>query len=154
NISERVRKGDAADLIAVSPLLLETLQREGKIDPDIRTPIAKVGYGVFVKKGAAPPDISSVEALKRALLNVRSIAFFPPLPGGGYGPTGAYQVRLVERLGISADIKQKIVESGAPRPGQVISAPIFELVASGGAEIGVAMISEILQAPGVDFVGP
>ena len=36
----------------------------------------------------------------------------------------------------------------------LVSAPIFELVASGGAEIGVAMISEILQAPGVDFVGP
>jgi molybdate transport system substrate-binding protein len=154
NIAERVRKGDVADLVAVSPPQWEALRREGKLDPDIRIAIAKVGYGVFVKKGAARPDISSVEALKRALLNARSIAFFPPLPGGGRGPAGAYQVRLVEQLGISADIKQKIVESSAPRPGQVISAPIFEVVASGGAEIGVAMISEILQAPGVDLVGP
>jgi molybdate transport system substrate-binding protein len=154
NIAERVRKGDVADLVAVSPPQWEALQREGKLDPDIRIAIAKVGYGVFVKQGATRPDISSVEALKRALLNARSIAFLPPLPGGGRGPTGVYQVRLVEQLGVSADIKQKIVESSAPRPGQVITAPFFELVASGGAEIGVAMISEILHAPGVDFVGP
>jgi molybdate transport system substrate-binding protein len=154
DIVERIGKGDVADLVAVSPPQWEALRRDGKIDPEIQIAIAKVGYGVFVKKGAARPDISSVEALKRSLLNARSIAFFPPLPGGRRGPTGAYQVRLVEQLGISADIKQKIVESSAPRPGQVISAPIFELVASGGAEIGVAMISEILQAPEVDFVGP
>jgi len=154
DIVERIGKGDVADLVAVSPPQWEALRRDGKIDPEIQIAIAKVGYGVFVKKGAARPDISSVEALKRSLLNARSIAFFPPLPGGRRGPTGAYQVRLVEQLGISADIKQKIVESSAPRPGQVISAPIFELVASGGAEIGVAMISDLLQAPEVDFVGP
>lgn len=153
-IADHIRKGDAADLIAVSPPQWDALRREGKLNPDIRIAIAKVGYGVFVKQGASRPDISSVDALKRALLNARSIAFFPPLPGGGRGPTAAYQVRLVEQLGISADIKQKIVESNAPGPGQIISAPYFELVAGGSAELGVAMISEILQAPGVDFVGP
>lgn len=153
-IADRIRKGEAADLIAVSPPQWEALRHEGKLNPDIQIAIAKVGYGVFVKKGAARPDISSVDAFKRALLNARSIAFIPPLPGGGRGPTSAYQVRLVEQLGISAEIKQKIVESNAPRPGQVIAAPYFELVASGGAEIGVAMISEILQDSSIDFVGP
>lgn len=153
-IADHIRKGDAADLIAVSPPQWDALRRDGKLNPDIRIAIAKVGYGMFVKKGAARPDISSVEAFKRALLNARSIAFFPRLPGGGRGPTAAYQVQLIEQLGISADIKQKIVESDAPRPGQVISAPYFELVAGGSAELGIAMISEILQAPGVDFVGP
>jgi molybdate transport system substrate-binding protein len=155
DIAERVRKGDGADLAVVSPPLWETLRGERKLDPDVRIAIAKVGYGVFVKKGAARPDISSVEALQRTFLNARSIAFFPTGPtGASRGPTGAYQVRLFDQLGISAEIKQKIVRSGAARPGQVASAAIFELVASGGAEIGVAMISEILQAPGVDFVGP
>jgi molybdate transport system substrate-binding protein len=154
DIAEHVRKGEVADLVAVSPPLWEALRREGKLDPGTRVAIAKVGYGVFVKKGAARPDISSVDAFKRALLNARSIALFPLRLDGGRGPTGAYQVRLIEQLGINADIKQKIVESNRPRPGQVVSAPYFELVASGGAEIGVAMISEILQAPGVDLVGP
>lgn len=150
DITERVRKGDAADLVIVSPPQLETLQRESKLDPAVRVAIAKVGYGVFVRKGAAKPDIGSVEAFKRAVLNAASIAFFP----GARGPTGAYQVRVFEQLGISADIKPKIKYSGAAKPNQVVSAPLFELVANGDADIGIAMISEILQAPGVDLVGP
>jgi molybdate transport system substrate-binding protein len=154
DITERVRKGDRADLAVISPPLWETLRGEGKLDPDVRIAIAKVGYGVFVKKGTARPDISSVEALKRAFLNARSIAFFPTdAAGAPRGPTGAYQVRLFDQLGISAETRQKIVRSGTARPGQVVSAPLFEVVANGGAEIGVAMISEILQAPGVDLVG-
>jgi molybdate transport system substrate-binding protein len=154
DIAERVRNGESADLAVVSPALWQTLQAERRLDPNVRIAIAKVGYGVFVKKGAARPDISSVEALKHTLLNARSIGFaLADSTGAPRGPTGAYQVRLFDQLGISGEIKQKIVRPGFARPGQVVSAPMFELVASGEAEIGVAMISEILQAPGVDFVG-
>jgi molybdate transport system substrate-binding protein len=149
-ITERVRKGDAADLAIVSPQQWEDLSKERKLDPSVRTVIAKVGYGVFMKKGAAKPDIGSVEAFKRAFLNAGSIAFFP----GARGPTGAYQVRVFEQLGISADIKPKIKYSSVAKSNQVVSAPLFELVANGDADIGVAMISEILQAPGVELVGP
>src|SRR5438876_4063507 len=67
--AERVRKGDVADLAIVLPQQWETLRREGKIDPAVRVAIGKVGLGAFVKKGAARPDIGSVEALKHALLN-------------------------------------------------------------------------------------
>jgi len=150
-ITERVRKGEAADLAIVSPQQWQDLQEERKLDPGVRVVIAKVGFGVFVKKGAAKPDISSVEAFKRAFLNAGSIASFNP---AGRGPTGIYQARIFEQLGISADIKPKIKYASAPRPNQVVSAPLFELVADGDAEIGLAMISETLQSPGVDLVGP
>ena len=76
DITEHVRKGDVADLATVSTLQWEALQRAHKLDPDVRVIIAKVGFGVFVKKGAAKPDISSVEAFKRTFMNARSIAFF------------------------------------------------------------------------------
>jgi len=150
-ITERVRKGDAADLAIVSPRQWEDLQKERKLDPGIRVVIAKVGFGVFVKKGATKPDITSIEAFRRAFLNTRSIALFSP---ASRGPTGIYQARVFEQLGISADIKPKIKYAGVPKPNQVVSGPLFELVANGDADIGLAMISEILQAPGVELVGP
>jgi molybdate transport system substrate-binding protein len=149
-ITERVRKGDPIDLAIVSPQQWESLHNEGKLDPATRVVIAKVAYGVFVRKGAAKPDISSVEAVKRAFLNARSIAVFNP---AGRGPTTIYQARVFELLGISADIRPKLKIAGAPKPNQVVSAPLFELVANGDAEISVAMISDIVQAPGVALVG-
>jgi molybdate transport system substrate-binding protein len=109
DITERVRRGDAADLATVSTLQWEDLQRVRKLAPDVRVVIAKVGFGVFVKKGAAKPDIRSVEAFKRTFMNARSIAFFP----AGRGPTGAYQVGIFEQLGISVDIEPKIKYSGS-----------------------------------------
>ena len=150
DITDRVRKGDAADLATVSTLQWEELRRARKLVPEVRVVIAQVGFGVFVKQGAAKPDISSVEAFKRTFMNARSIAFFP----AGRGPTGAYQAGIFEGLGISLDIEPKIKYSGAPKPHQVASAGVFELVANGDAEIGLAMISEILQARGVELIGP
>ena len=150
-ITERIRSGEAADLATVSPPQWESLEKDGKLDPVVRVAAAKVGFGVFVKQGAAKPDIISVEALKRALLNARSIAMFDPVRPG---PTVVYQKRVIEQLGIGEAMKPKIKYSGASKPNQVVSAPLFELVAGGEADIGIAMISEIVQAPGVDLVGP
>jgi molybdate transport system substrate-binding protein len=149
-ITERIRSGEAADLATVSPPQWESLEKDGKLDPAVRVAVAKVGFGVFVKQGAARPDISSVEALRRALLNARSIAMFPPNPG----PTSTYQVQVLEQLGIGTDIKPTINYAGVAKPNQVVSAPLFELVARGEADIGIGMVSEIVQAAGVDLVGP
>lgn len=108
-ITERIRKGDEADLIIVSPQQWEGLQKDGKINSAPRVVIAKVGLGVFVKKGTAKPDIGSVEAFKRALLNARSIAVANPNQGS---PEGAYLIPLFDRLGISGDIKIKVRNHG------------------------------------------
>lgn len=143
-IAERVRKGDTADLAIVSPQQWEDLQKEGKIDPAVRVVIAKVGYGVFAKKGGTKPDISSVEAFKSAFLNAKSISLFDP---AFRGPTPVYGAHLFDRLGISADLRPK---------SKFVDGPValFEQVAKGDAEIGLAQISEILAAPGVELVGP
>jgi hypothetical protein len=116
-ITERVRKGDDVDLAIVSLQQWEGLQQEGKLDPRVRVVIAKVGFGVFVKKGAAKPDVSSVEAFKRAFLNARSIASFNP---STRGPTAIYQDRLFERLDLTVDLNSSIKYAAAPKPNQVI----------------------------------
>jgi molybdate transport system substrate-binding protein len=140
--TERVRKGDVADLAIVLPQQWETLRQEGKIDPAVRTVIGKVGLGAFVKKGAARPDISSVEAFKHALLNARAIAVRDPSKGS---PVGTYVIALFDRLGIGDDIKPKL-RLTADRP--------YETVAKGDAEIGFSTIAEIVASPEVDLVGP
>src|SRR5437867_10802959 len=71
---------------------------------DSRVTIAKVGVGVFVRKGAAKPDISSADAFKRSMLAARSIAY--PDPAGG-GASGIYVASLLERLGIAVEMKTK-----------------------------------------------
>lgn len=126
------------------------LEKANKVDPATRTVVAKVGYGVFVRKGTAKPDISSVEALQRTFLAARSFASFDP---NGRGPTVPYAASLFERLGIVSKMKEKTKYAARPKPNQPSSATIFEMVANGDAELGVAVTSETLHAPGVELVG-
>jgi molybdate transport system substrate-binding protein len=100
---------------------------------------------VFVKKGTTKPDISSVDAFKRALLNAKSIALGDPAAGA---PIGIYAIALMERLGISSELRPKIKLVG----GGV--APV-EPVIKGDAEIGITTFSEIIQfQPAIELVGP
>src|SRR5205085_6078233 len=126
-ITERVARGDDADLAIVSPRQWESLQKDGKLSAVPAIVIGKVCLGVFVKKGATRPDIASVDAFKRALLNVRSIAVSDANQGS---PVGAYMIPLFDRLGIGGDIKSKLrlTPAGA---GKTI-----EAVVKGDAEIG------------------
>jgi molybdate transport system substrate-binding protein len=104
--------------------------------------VGKVGLGVFVKKGAARPDIGSVEAFKRTLLNTRAVAVRDP---GQRSPVGTYVVALFDRLGIGDDIKPKLRLS-TDRP--------YDTVVKGEAEMGFSTIAEIVASPEVDLVGP
>jgi molybdate transport system substrate-binding protein len=143
-ITDRLRKGEVADLAIVSPEQWNSLEKDGKLDPATRVVIAKVAFGVFTRKGGAKPDVSSVEAFKHAVLNARSFGGFDPAPRG---PTAIYVAELFDRLGIAAELKPK---SRFARNGP----ELFDLVAKGEADVAVAQISEILAAPGVELIAP
>src|SRR4051812_3688984 len=98
-VADRVQKGEAADIVISSGPMIDRLQAQGKVVAGDRVIIAKVGVGAFVRKGAAKPDISSVDAFKRSMLAARSIAY--PDPAGG-GASGIYVASLLEQLGIAA----------------------------------------------------
>lgn len=66
--TERVRRGDAADLAIVSPAQFDSLQKDGKVSSSVSAVIGKTGFAVSVKKGASRPDIGTVEAFKQVLL--------------------------------------------------------------------------------------
>ncbi len=143
-MTDRVRKGEVADVVIVSGVQIDSLMREGKVVPGSRRDIAKVGVGVFVRKGARKPDISSVEAFKRVLSAAKSIGYNDPAAGA---PVSLYLIDLFNRLGIAVEMESKTVvfKKRSER---------FEAVARGEVEIGFNQISEIVAAPGVDLVGP
>jgi molybdate transport system substrate-binding protein len=142
-VADRVQKGEAADIVTSSVPMIDRLQAQGKVVAGDRVIIAKVGVGVFVRKGAAKPDISSADAFKRSMLAARSIAY--PDPAGG-GASGIYVASLLERLGIAAEMKPKTKLSTLET--------LYASVASGDVEIGFNQVSEILAQPTVELAGP
>ncbi len=137
--ARRAKAGEPVDLVISTSATIDQWIRDGRIVAETRTEIARSGIGVEVRAGAPKPDISSVEALKRALLEAKSIAY---LRVG----SGIYIESLVERLGIADAIKGKVT-----RPETDI---VSEMVARGEVELGLVVITQILTTPGVTLVGP
>jgi molybdate transport system substrate-binding protein len=135
----RLKAGEVFDMVIIASNSLEELVDTGKIMAGSRVDIARSGVGVAVKAGARKPDISSSEALKRALVAAKTI-------GISTGPSGVYLTELFNKMGVLEELKPKF---RTPPSG----APVGELVAKGEAEIGFQQVSELLPEPGVDFVG-
>jgi molybdate transport system substrate-binding protein len=140
---KRIEGGDAFDVVIVSPAAIDNLTKAGKVVAGSHSDIARVGVGVVVKEGAPRPDISSVDALKRTLVAAKSVAYIDPASGGS---SGIFVERLLDKLGISGDIKPK----AKLIPGGLVA----EHIANGEAEIGIHQISEILPVKGVTLLGP
>lgn len=140
-LADRIIDGESFDIFVGPPAQMNRVVRAKKVIPDTRTPIARSGIGVEVRAGAPRPDISSVDAFKRALLNAKSIGYLKQ-----EGTSGAYLHGLFERLGIADAIRSKVF-----RPETDI---VSELVAKGEIELGMVVITQIMTTPGVDLVGP
>jgi molybdate transport system substrate-binding protein len=140
-LANRIVDGESFDIFIGPPVQIERVIKSNKVIADTRTPIARSGIGVEVRSGAPKPDLSSVEAFKRALLNAKSIGYLKQ-----EGTSGAYLHSLFERLGITDAIKSKVI-----RPETDI---VSELVAKGDVELGMVVITQIMTTPGVDLVGP
>jgi molybdate transport system substrate-binding protein len=133
----RLKGGETVDLVILSAASLDALRNAGLISD--RTDLARSGIGVAVKSGARKPDISSGEAVKRAVLAAKGIAY-------STGPSGIYLMELFQRMGIAESIKSKVK--------QVQGEPAGGVVARGEAEIAFQQVGELLPVPGIDFVGP
>ena len=104
-IVNRIQKGEAVDVAIANQQAIADLEKQGRIAGGSPVNITENGVGVMVRKGAPKPDISSVEAFKRALLAAKSIGHGDPDRGGR---TGVYVASLLDQLDIAAGIKSKI----------------------------------------------
>jgi molybdate transport system substrate-binding protein len=145
-IEQKVAANDEIDVAILSKPRVDKLVGQAKIVGGTATTLARAPIGLAVKKGAAKPDISSVEAVKKALLNAKSIAH--PDPASGL----ASESQVIEKLGIAAELKPKtrLVSAGAAQ-GPVL---VGEAVARGEAEVGIQPIPVLLQVEGIEIVGP
>jgi molybdate transport system substrate-binding protein len=138
-VKRKIEAGEVFDVAVLNPPVLDALVRQGKIAADTRAVIGRAGIGVAARAGAPKPDISSVAAFKRTLLDARSVAY------PGEGASGKYFVGLVDRLGIAAEMKPRM----RPMPAEYN----VEMVARGEAELVVVVASRIYGVPGVELVG-
>jgi len=138
-LERRLNSNGPADLITSNPAPIEELVRKGQVVAGTATPFVLAGLGLSVRAGAPKPDIGTVAALRRTLLETKSIAFTR------LGASGVHFANVIERLGIADDVRRK---------AHIGDAYIGEVVARGEAEMAVQQISELMPVKGIDIVGP
>lgn len=139
SIPLRIDHGEPVDVVILARQGLDDLIKRGKVVPASCVDLVRSETGMAVRAGAHKPDISTLEAFKRTLLEAKSIAYSD-------SASGVYlSTELFQRLGIADQVLPKAKRT----PGQVGVA-----VARGDAEIGFQQISELLPVPGIDIVGP
>jgi molybdate transport system substrate-binding protein len=142
-LQQRVRSGEKADVIEVTSVGMDVLERERLVVPGTRVELARANIGVAVREGAPSIDISTPEALKQQLLAARAVAYIDPSVGG---QAGAAMVKLLRDLGITEQMANKTVHG---RTG----AESVQKMINGEADIALSFISEILPLKGAKLVG-
>src|ERR1700743_3334799 len=139
-IPVRLERGEPADVLIMVGYALGDLVKQGKVIADTRVDLVKSSIGIAVKSGAPKPDISSADAVKRALLDAKSVAYSD-------SASGVYvSSEMFAKLGIAEAMKGKA--------SMIPATPVGEIVAKGEAEIGMQQISELKPVSGIDIVGP
>jgi len=143
-IGNSILAGEPADLVVTTPAVIDRLLPEGKVRPETRTDLGRVGGGIAVPLGAPRPAIGTPRELKEALLAAEEIYYADPT----VATAGAYFLQVADRLGIGEEVKKK----GRTAGGGKIA---MELMAKSTATaIGLTQVSEILSVKEVVLVGP
>jgi molybdate transport system substrate-binding protein len=139
-ITRRMQGGEVADVVVIASPNIDRLITEGRLVARSRVDVAKSGVGVAVRAGLPKPDITSAEAVKRAVLAARSVAY-------SSGPSGFYVAELFKRMGIADQIEDNVKQT----PSGV---QVADLLARGEADLGFQQVSELLHAKGIEYLGP
>jgi len=141
SIPNRLKRGEVVDIVIVAESALRQLIADGLVLAEGHVILARSGIAMAVREGAPKPDISSVDALRRTLLQAKSIGYSASV-SGEYLTT-----ELVQRLGIADQVLGKCrFVGGGERVGAV--------VARGELEIGFQQLSELLPVQGIAHITP
>jgi molybdate transport system substrate-binding protein len=139
-LKRRIDAGETFGIAILPSALIDDLTKQGKIAADTRAAFVRSGLGIGVRKGAAKPDIGSVDASKRTLLNAKSVGYEPE------AEPGIQFLEVLDRLGIAQDMRPKL--KAYLQIGWVASA-----LEKGEVDMIVLSIGSILGNPAADLVG-
>ena len=138
--AKRVAAGEAFDVVILASDAIDKLLATGHLVPGSKVDWVRSGVAVAVRAGAPLPDLSSEDAVRRAVLAARSVSV-------STGPSGVALAKLFERWGIAEQIADRIVTAA---PG----VPVGALVANGAVELGFQQLSELMNLEGITLLGP
>jgi molybdate transport system substrate-binding protein len=141
SIRQRIQSGETFDVAILSSEVLDDLIKAAKIGAGTRTDLGRSGIGIGVRSGAPKPAIATVEALKTTLLNAKSMTWVEA------GASRVHIDKMLGELGIAKDVQPKIVLTQQVDQSTAI-------VAGGKADLIITLISEIVPAKGIEYVGP
>jgi len=137
-----VGAGETPDVVVAPPSVLDEIAKSGKFDNTARVEVGRVGIGVAVRDGAPKPDISTIDAFKRAVLDADSLVY-------NRASTGLFVEGLLQRLGLAEQTKAKTT--------RYAGSEMLERVVNGtGKELAFSPVTEILlyRGKGLQLVGP
>ena len=140
SVRKRMASGESYDVVIIVAPDIDLFIKHRQLAPGSRTDLMKTGVAVAVRAGAPHPDISSAEAVKRTLLAAKSIAY-------SSGTSGEYVVAMVEKLGIKDQVFPRMVQVGQ-------GVRVAGLLAKREVELGLQQASELINEPGIDYLGP
>jgi molybdate transport system substrate-binding protein len=140
---KKLADGAVADILIAPPGLLDAQTKDGKIIADGRTLLGQVGAGIVMRAGAPLPDVSSVEALKRALLAADTVVY-------NTASSGLYIEKMLDQIGVGGEVKAKTKRYPT---GEAV---MMHIINGKGNEIGFGAITEIklFEPKGAKLVGP
>jgi molybdate transport system substrate-binding protein len=138
--ARRVQEGEALDAVFLAADAIDKLAAAGKVLAGSKVDLVRSGVSACVKAGAPLPDLSSEEAVKQAVLAAPTIGY-------STGPSGTALLKLFERWGIAAQLKDRLVQA---TPG----VPVAGMVAEGKVALGFQQLSELIHVQGITIVGP
>ena len=141
-IRDKLAAGERPDVIIMPVGLIDGYVKQGLARSDARETLGIVRTGVATKTDAKAPNLSSLDAFRKALLDARAVAHSPATAT----PSGAHCAKMMEQLGIADAMAKKTVYRPALEGG-------LEAIASGVADFGIYPKSEIVNVPGVSIVG-
>jgi molybdate transport system substrate-binding protein len=142
-LRDRISQGERPDLTVLSQVAIDTLVTQGHVQAGQTAPMGVVVAGLAVKRGAPVPDISTVEALKKTLLQAKSVAHADGTRGA---TSGVHFAKMIDQLGLREALQPKLVILP-------FGVDVIEGVGEGKFEIGASQSSEIVPYTTVTYVG-
>ncbi|HEX3971419.1 MAG TPA: substrate-binding domain-containing protein [Stellaceae bacterium] len=141
-IEDKLKAGVPADIIILSQPALDDLVKARGLIAGSAKPLGRVGMGVAIKAGAVKPNIATPASFKAALLATPSIAYSDPAGGGS---SGVFFDKLIQKLGIAGPIRAKAV--------LIRGGSAADPITQGKAAMAVQNSSELIDVPGIQYVG-